>query len=47
GLSRMAKTNGATTIEVNPNPVGGHFDYVLNQGSEEALPKLTSTWLDA
>ncbi len=47
GLSQIAKAGGATTIEVNPNPVGGGFDYVLNQGSEVALPKLIATWLDA
>lgn len=46
-LSQIAKAGGATTIEVNPDPVGGDFDYVLNQRSETALPALVGRWLEA
>lgn len=45
GLAREAKAYGATTIEVNPQPVGGAFDHVIAEGSETALPRLVKTWL--
>ncbi|MEE2828396.1 MAG: NAD-dependent deacylase [Myxococcota bacterium] len=46
GFTSQARTVGAYCVEINPNPVGGPFHQVLAEGSETALPRLVSAWLD-
>ena len=45
GFVRIAAGSGAECIEVNPRPTGGHFDRVLAEGAETALPRLVGEWL--
>ena len=45
GMSQLARAAGATTVEVNPEPSGGAFDYVIDQPSEVALVALVQQWL--
>lgn len=47
GFVRLAEQVGARSIEINPVPSGAHFDDVIAEGSETALPRLVSAWLDA
>lgn len=46
GLSQIAKAGGARTLEVNPQPSGGAFDEVIEEGSETALPRMVLDWID-
>jgi len=46
GLVSMAKSCGARTVEVNPEPSGGPFDEVIHERSEDALPRLIGRWLN-
>jgi NAD-dependent deacetylase len=45
GFCAGANSVGATCIEINPDPAGGPFRYVLTEGSESALPRLVSDWI--
>ena len=46
GLASAAKSAGARTVEVNPNPSGGPFDEVIHERAEKALPRLIGRWLN-
>jgi NAD-dependent deacetylase len=46
GFSAEARNRGAWCIDVNPDPAGGPFQQVVQEGSETALPRLVQEWLD-
>jgi NAD-dependent deacetylase len=45
GLVALAKTYGATTVEINPEPSGADFDEVYAEAAEDALPRVVGAWL--
>ena len=45
GFSSIARSCGATCIEINPDPAGGPFQHVIAEGAETALPRLVGQWL--
>jgi NAD-dependent deacetylase len=47
GLVDKARQGGAVCIEVNPEPAGGAFHYVVAAPAETALPGLVDQWLGA
>lgn len=45
GYVEQAAWSGATCLEINPEPAGGPFNYVLRGGAETLLPSLVDHWL--
>ena len=46
GFVQLARSAGATCIEVNPKPSDGPFDHVITEPAEETLPELVGRWLN-